>query len=58
MVSVAVAVGDDIDNAYSQAQRRGYEIVHPLTQKAWGVHRFFVRDPDGNVINIVSHCAD
>ena len=36
-------------------QRRGYEIVHPLTEEAWGVRRFFVRAPDGNVINMVSH---
>ncbi|MCU1399457.1 MAG: glyoxalase [Acidimicrobiales bacterium] len=54
----SVAVGDDIDEAYAEAQRRGYEIVHPLTHEAWGVRRFFVRDPDGNVINIVSHRDD
>ncbi|MCU1367665.1 MAG: glyoxalase [Ilumatobacteraceae bacterium] len=54
----SVAVGDDIDAAYAEAQRRGYEIVHPLTHEAWGVRRFFVRDPDGNVINIVSHRDD
>jgi catechol 2,3-dioxygenase-like lactoylglutathione lyase family enzyme len=55
---VSVAVGDGINEAYAEAQRRGYEIVHPLTQEAWGVRRFFVRDPDGNVINIVSHSDD
>ena len=38
-----------------EAKRRGYGIVHPLTEEAWGVRRFFVRAPDGNVINIVSH---
>jgi hypothetical protein len=26
-----------------------------MTDEPWGVRRFFVRDPDGNVINIVSH---
>jgi len=46
---------DDIEDAYAQAQELGYEIVHPLTTEAWGVRRFFVRAPDGNVINIVSH---
>lgn len=46
---------DDIDGAYAEAQRRGYEIVHPLTAEAWGVRRFFVRAPDGNVHNIVNH---
>ena len=52
---LSVHVGDGVDEAYAEAQRRGYEIVHPLTEEPWGVRRFFVRDPDGNVINVVSH---
>jgi catechol 2,3-dioxygenase-like lactoylglutathione lyase family enzyme len=52
---VSVHVGDEVDEAYAEAQRRGYEIVHPLTTEPWGVRRFFVRAPDGNVLNIVSH---
>jgi len=52
---LSVHVGTDVDEAYAEAQRRGYEIVHPLTDEPWGVRRFLVRDPDGNVINIVSH---
>ncbi|MDQ2750641.1 MAG: VOC family protein [Actinomycetota bacterium] len=46
---------NDVDAAYDEAQKFGYEIVHPLTTEPWGVRRFFVRAPDGNVINIVSH---
>lgn len=46
---------DDVDAAFAEARQRGYEIVHPLTDEAWGVRRFFVRAPDGNVINIVRH---
>ncbi|HET7408519.1 MAG TPA: VOC family protein [Mycobacteriales bacterium] len=46
---------DDVEAAYAEAQERGYEIVHPLGTEAWGVHRFFVRAPDGTVINIVHH---
>jgi predicted enzyme related to lactoylglutathione lyase len=46
---------DDVDGAYEEAQRLGYEIVHPITTEPWGVRRFFVRAPDGNVINIVNH---
>ena len=46
---------DDVDAAYDEARRLGYEIVHPLTTEAWGVRRFFVRAPDGNVVNIVRH---
>jgi predicted enzyme related to lactoylglutathione lyase len=55
---MSVHVGNDIDDAYVEAQRRGYEIVYPLTQEPWGLRRFFVRDPDGNVINITSHRSE
>jgi catechol 2,3-dioxygenase-like lactoylglutathione lyase family enzyme len=55
---ISVRVGDGVDQAYAEAQRRGYEIVHPLTVEAWGVRRFLVRAPDGNVVNIVDHPDD
>ena len=55
---ISVHAGADVDEAYAEAQRRGYEIVYPLTQEPWGIRRFFVRDPDGNVLNIVSHSSD
>ena len=44
-----------IEEAYEEARRRGYEIVYPLTEESWGLRRFFVRAPDGNVINVTSH---
>jgi catechol 2,3-dioxygenase-like lactoylglutathione lyase family enzyme len=56
--AISVHVGDQVDEAYAEAQRRGYEIVHPLTREPWGVRRFFVRAPDGTVINVVSHSDD
>jgi catechol 2,3-dioxygenase-like lactoylglutathione lyase family enzyme len=46
---------DDVDACHAAAVRRGAEIVHPLTDEPWGVRRFFVRDPDGHVLNILSH---
>ena len=46
---------DDVDGAYEEARRLGYEIVHAITTEPWGVRRFFVRAPDGNVINVVRH---
>lgn len=52
VISVKV---DDVVAAHAQAQEHGYEIVHPLTTEEWGVTRFFVRAPDGNVLNIVQH---
>jgi catechol 2,3-dioxygenase-like lactoylglutathione lyase family enzyme len=49
---------DDVDAAHAAAARLGYEILHPLTDEAWGVRRFFVRDPNGKVLNILSHAPD
>jgi catechol 2,3-dioxygenase-like lactoylglutathione lyase family enzyme len=46
---------DDVDACHAQAVRSGAEIVHPLTDEPWGVRRFFVRDPAGHVINVLSH---
>jgi catechol 2,3-dioxygenase-like lactoylglutathione lyase family enzyme len=46
---------DDVDACHAAALRVGAEIVHPLTDEPWGVRRFFVRDPDGHVINVLSH---
>jgi predicted enzyme related to lactoylglutathione lyase len=56
--AISVHVGDGVDAAYEEAKRRGYEIVHPLTTEPWGIRRFLVRAPDGNVININSHQDD
>jgi catechol 2,3-dioxygenase-like lactoylglutathione lyase family enzyme len=53
--TISVHAGAGVDDAYADARRRGYEIVHPLTDEPWGVRRFFVRAPDGTVINVVNH---
>jgi catechol 2,3-dioxygenase-like lactoylglutathione lyase family enzyme len=50
--SVEVA---DVDAVHAIAVVRGLEIVHPLTTEPWGVRRFFVRDPNGVVINVMHH---
>lgn len=46
---------EDVEDAYEEAQHLGYEVVHPITTESWGVRRFLVRAPDGNVINILQH---
>jgi uncharacterized glyoxalase superfamily protein PhnB len=51
-VSVEV---DDVDAAYALMRERGAEVVHPLQDEEWGVRRFFVRDPNGRVVNVLSH---
>jgi predicted enzyme related to lactoylglutathione lyase len=51
-LSVEVA---DVDSAYEAATTQGCAVVYPLTDEPWGVRRFFVQEPNGTVINIVSH---
>lgn len=46
---------DDVDAAYAAATAEGAEIVYPLTEEEWGVRRFFVRGPDGHVLNVLAH---
>ncbi|MEV0304695.1 VOC family protein [Streptomyces prasinus] len=46
---------DDVDTAYAAMRERGAEIVHPLQDEEWGVRRFFVRDPNGRVVNVLGH---
>jgi predicted enzyme related to lactoylglutathione lyase len=46
---------DDVDDVHRRAVERGVEIVYPLTDEPWGVRRFFVVDPNGAVLNILSH---
>ncbi|MFI8966202.1 VOC family protein [Streptomyces sp. NPDC053493] len=46
---------EDVDAVYEAVRAAGAEIVHPLQDESWGVRRFFVRDPDGRVVNVLSH---
>jgi len=46
---------DDVDDVYDGALRRGVPIVYPLTDEPWGVRRFFMADPNGMILNILSH---
>jgi catechol 2,3-dioxygenase-like lactoylglutathione lyase family enzyme len=46
---------DDVDAVYDRAQTARAEIVYPLTDEEWGLRRFFVRDPNGAVINVTEH---
>lgn len=46
---------DDVDAVYARAARMGCNVVHELRDEPWGVRRFFVTDPAGKLINILSH---
>jgi RimJ/RimL family protein N-acetyltransferase/predicted enzyme related to lactoylglutathione lyase len=52
---VASVEVDDVDAAHAAAVAAGAEIVHPLSDEEWGVRRFFLRDADGNVVNVLAH---
>nr|WP_204326630.1 VOC family protein [Rhizobium lusitanum] len=46
---------DDVDTLYQRATSMGFGILYDLTDEPWGVRRFYVRDPFGKVVNILSH---
>jgi catechol 2,3-dioxygenase-like lactoylglutathione lyase family enzyme len=51
-VSIEVA---NVDLLHQRAVERGLEVVYPLTNEPWGVRRFFVVDPNGTILNVLSH---
>ncbi len=48
---------DDVDARYAKAKAMGCEIIYDITDEPWGVRRFFVRDPAGKLLNVLSHKA-
>ncbi|MEO5874108.1 MAG: VOC family protein [Streptosporangiaceae bacterium] len=51
-LSVEVA---DVDTVHATMVAAGADIVHTLRDEEWGVRRFFVRDPNGTIVNVLSH---
>ena len=54
-ISVSVAAPVEVDAVHERVVAAGLEMVHPLTDEDWGARRFFFRDHDGNVINVVAN---
>ncbi|MFI9636308.1 VOC family protein [Nocardia sp. NPDC051929] len=46
---------DDVDAVHAAVTAAGAEVVYSLRDEPWGVRRFFVRDPSGTIVNVVSH---
>ncbi|MEU9644031.1 VOC family protein [Streptomyces sp. NPDC048188] len=46
---------EDVDEVYARVAASGAEIVREPRDEEWGVRRFFVRAPDGRVINVLTH---
>ena len=45
---------DDVDAVYARVRASGAEIVREIGDEEWGVRRFFVRDPNGRVVNVLN----
>jgi predicted enzyme related to lactoylglutathione lyase len=46
---------DDVDAVYERAKGLGHSIEYELTDEPWGVRRFYIKDPTGKLLNILSH---
>jgi lactoylglutathione lyase len=46
---------DNLDESYGRVRAAGVDIEYGPTAEPWGVRRFFVRDPCGRLVNILSH---
>jgi catechol 2,3-dioxygenase-like lactoylglutathione lyase family enzyme len=55
-ITLSIEVGD-VAEIHQRALDLGLAILYPLTVEPWGVRRFWVADPDGTVLNIMSHIA-
>jgi len=53
-MSLTVEVAD-VDAMHTKAVERRIPVIYPLTNESWGVRRFHVTDPNGVVINIMTH---
>ena len=46
---------DDVDVAFQEFRKAGFAVEYGPAIEPWGVRRFFVRDPFGRLVNILSH---
>lgn len=46
---------DDLDEALRRCQQAGIALEYGPVIEPWGVRRFYVRDPLGQLINILQH---
>ena len=46
---------DDLAEAQARAEAEGAPPVYGPADEPWGVRRFYLRDPAGNLVNVVTH---
>jgi uncharacterized glyoxalase superfamily protein PhnB len=49
---------DDVDEAFQRLHAAGFPVLYGPVDEPWGVRRFYVRDPFGKTVNILSHRAN
>lgn len=47
----------DVGSTYARAVEMGADIAYELTDEPWGVRRFYVQDPNGKLLNVLSHAG-
>lgn len=48
---------DNLEEALQRVERAGLVVEYGPHDEPWGVRRFFVRDPFGRLVNILSHSS-
>jgi predicted enzyme related to lactoylglutathione lyase len=48
---------EDVDQTFRRAADAGHEILYGVADEPWGVRRFYMRDPFGKVLNVLSHAG-
>ena len=48
---------DNLDEMHQRAVAGGFAVEYGPVTEPWGVRRFFVRDPFGRLVNVLSHTA-
>ena len=57
-ITISIEVSE-VDRLYEKAKELNYEITYPLTDEPWGpVRRFWVKDPNGITINLMTHKSE
>ena len=46
---------DDLDEIHRRAVAAGFPIEYGPKRESWGVRRFYMRDPFGRLLNILTH---
>ncbi len=48
---------DDLDDVLARAREAGHSIEYGPQQEPWGVRRFYLRDPFGRLLNVLTHSS-